>query len=253
MKPSLTDIARCHDTDKWESVNYLANYEHHISHLREQAIRLLEIGVLKGGSLLMWADYFKAGEIVGIDINPCPLAQLPPTVSFHQGSQSDSAFLHRVSRTHAPTGFDIIIDDASHFGSLSRESFRVLFDAHLKPGGIYVIEDWGTGYWGSWPDGSTYVPAQPAESGPSGPSQPSLLLRLMKRMGLANPGKASPPLDPNFAHHNFGMVGFVKELIDEVGWADVTHAKFSGSRLAPRHSTIRSMTVSHGQVFIVKA
>ena len=24
---------------------------------------------------------------------------------------------------------------------------------HLRPGGLYIIEDWGCGYWPAWPDG----------------------------------------------------------------------------------------------------
>src|SRR5438309_8699047 len=50
----------------------------------------------------------------------------------------------------APEGFDVIIDDCSHIGELTRISFWHLFEHHLKPGGLYVIEDWSTGYWDSW-------------------------------------------------------------------------------------------------------
>jgi hypothetical protein len=45
----------------------------------------------------------------------------------------------------APEGFDIIIDDASHIGELTKTAFWHLFDNHLKPNGLYAIEDWGTG------------------------------------------------------------------------------------------------------------
>jgi len=63
-----------------------------------------------------------------------------------------------VARKTAPEGFDIIIDDASHFGDLTKIAFWHLFDNHLKPSGLYVIEDWGTGYWSDWTDGKTYRP-----------------------------------------------------------------------------------------------
>ena len=97
MRSNLTDIARSYDTDKGVSPNYLESYEGFLSDLREEPIRLLELCVLKGGSLLMWAHYFKAGTVVGVDINPCPLAELPATISFHQGSQADGAFLAHVA------------------------------------------------------------------------------------------------------------------------------------------------------------
>jgi len=38
--------------------------------------------------------------------------------------------------------------------ALTRRSFWHFFQHHLKPGGLYVIEDWGTGYWSDWPDGA---------------------------------------------------------------------------------------------------
>jgi hypothetical protein len=44
-------------------------------------------------------------------------------------------------------GFDIIIDDASHNYPLSLASFNGLFPL-LRPGGVYVLEDWGWAHWG---------------------------------------------------------------------------------------------------------
>ena len=61
--------------------------------------------------------------------------------------------MSRVANETAPDGFDIIIDDASHIGEFTKRSFWYLFDHHLKPGGLYVIEDWLTGYVDNWPDG----------------------------------------------------------------------------------------------------
>jgi len=43
---------------------------------------------------------------------------------------------------------DLVIDDASHFLFETRESFRFLFP-RLRPGGIYIIADWG---WAHWPE-----------------------------------------------------------------------------------------------------
>jgi hypothetical protein len=63
-----------------------------------------------------------------------------------------------VARKTAPEGFDIIIDDASHFGDLTKIAFWHLFDNHLKPSRLYVIEDWGTGYWSDWTDGKNLPP-----------------------------------------------------------------------------------------------
>ena len=43
-------------TDK--GVRYLSNYENHFNHLVNEKINLLELGIFKGDSLLMWRDYF---------------------------------------------------------------------------------------------------------------------------------------------------------------------------------------------------
>ncbi len=119
----------------------------------DKPIVLLEIGVKNGGSLLLWHDYFPAGTIVGIDIALPKDFHPPARIHLFQSSQADRPFLSRVANQVAPAGFDIVIDDASHLGALTRIAFWHLFDIHLKPGGLYVIEGWGTGYWEDWPDG----------------------------------------------------------------------------------------------------
>lgn len=43
--------------------------------------------------------------------------------------------------------FDIILDDGSHISEHIITSFTTLF-SELKPGGLYVIEDTQTSYWG---------------------------------------------------------------------------------------------------------
>jgi hypothetical protein len=51
----------------------------------------------------------------------------------------------------APEGFDVIIDDASHIGELTKTTFWYLFDHHLKPGELYALEKWGTRYCDDFP------------------------------------------------------------------------------------------------------
>ena len=44
-RPTLTDLAIQHQTDKWSSHYYTPHYEHHFKHLRDEPVNLLEIGV----------------------------------------------------------------------------------------------------------------------------------------------------------------------------------------------------------------
>lgn len=54
-----------------------------------------------------------------------------------------------------------------------------------------------------------------------------------------------------FRTHEFGMVGFVRELVDELGVADIRHP---GHDTGPqRASKIREMRLSPSHLFVVKA
>jgi hypothetical protein len=54
-----------------------------------------------------------------------------------------------------------------------------------------------------------------------------------------------------FRSHNYGLVGFVKELVDECGMADITREDRGTPPYRP--SKFKEMRVLPGQVFIVKA
>jgi hypothetical protein len=231
MRSSQLDLWR-YDTDKVEH-RYLEQYDPILQPLADREIKLLELGVHKGGSLLLWRDYFPKGTIIGIDLQlPNDLAG-EERIQMFQGSQGDVRFLTEVADKIAPEGFDIIIDDASHLAQLTRTSFWHLFDNHLKPSGLYAIEDWGTGYWDDWPDGKTYRARSRLLA-----AGLSLLgrMRLIRRTGIHS--------------HSNGMVGLVKELVDEQGAADLTRARLTGT--ARRQSKFESMMITPFIVLIKK-
>ncbi len=256
MQNSLKEIADQYDTDKNDPSGYLDNYTQYFSHLREQPIRLLEIGVYRGGSLLMWNDFFPNGRIIGIDIKPNPLQTTPNQVQFYQASQDDESALERIAQHEAPEGFDIIIDDAAHIGNLARRSFAALFSKYLKSGGIYVIEDWGTGYWGTWPDGHLYHPHYPLSDEKYSSfkaKRARIIAKLASIIGYHRMEMRKNSVDPDFSAHNFGMVGFVKELIDHVAWGDITRAGHGNPQAHRAYSRIEKIAIHPGQVFVFKA
>jgi hypothetical protein len=116
-------------------------------------------------------------------------------------ARADKAFLSKVANRTATEGFDIIIDDASHIGELTRTTFWHLFDHHLKPGGLYAIEDWGTGYLVDFPDGKKFDPKPP----------------MLSRVRSVLPRPLSRSVVVPTPCHSCGMVGFIKELVDEQG------------------------------------
>ena len=130
-----------YNTDKIAN-RYLERYDPIVQHLVDQEITVLEIGIHEGGSLLLWRDYFPKRTIIGVDLKlPSGLSD-EDRIQLFRGSQDDTAFLSKVANKTAPAGFDLIIDDASHIGALTKVAFWHLFDNHLKPAGLYVIEDW---------------------------------------------------------------------------------------------------------------
>lgn len=150
MTASLKELALKHKTDKEGSHFYTRWYEKHLSHLRDEPIRLLEIGVggyentLAGGeSLRMWKEFFPNAKIFGLDIHDkSSLAE--ERIQLLQGSQNDAYFLRSIGKKHGP--FDIVVDDGSHINSDVIASFLNLFPYVTKTG-IYIIEDLQTSYW----------------------------------------------------------------------------------------------------------
>jgi hypothetical protein len=129
---------------KW--VHYLDVYERYFARYRGQPLRMLELGVSQGGSLEMWRSYFgPEATIFGIDINPQSATCVDPPNQVRIGSQADPQFLKSVIDEMGRP--DIILDDGSHVASHQAASFRALFPL-LNEGGLYVIEDLHTSYWG---------------------------------------------------------------------------------------------------------
>lgn len=229
-----------YDSDKIAS-GYLRHYDGLLAPWIDRPVALLELGIHRGGSLALWRDYFPRGSIVGIDLRLPASFHPGERIQMFQGSQDDTEFLSSVASRTAPSGFDIIIDDASHLGALTKVAFWHLFDNHLKPGGLYAIEDWGTGYWDDWPDGRRYRP--PAQA-----TQRSLWRRLLRGTRLDGVGRKTP-----FPCHSYGMVGIVKELVDEQAAADIARGGWRPVPCAARSSKFQEIVITPSIVFIRKA
>lgn len=191
---------------------YLPVYAQLLEPIRSLPLAVLELGIHHGGSMKAWEAYFPAARIAGVDIR-LPAIEVGERVRMFAGDQTDCRLLTRVAAEMAPDGFDVIIDDCSHIGTLSKVSFWHLFENHLKPGGFYCIEDWGTGYLSTWPDGRE--------------------------------SQVEPDSDDHMPSHDAGMVGFVKQLVDELHSHMVTPEG--------RPSTFASMTLHTGVCIITKA
>lgn len=130
----LNDIGLKNGTDKSTLTHhYLDNYEKYLSEWRDKEFVLLELGVAGGASIKTWREYFPNAKVYGIDNNPDCAGE-----GIFIGSQVDMDFLDKVlAEIGTP---DLIVDDASHYGPYTIETFKHLFPK-VNKGGYYVVED----------------------------------------------------------------------------------------------------------------
>jgi hypothetical protein len=122
---------------------YLEAYEELLEKQRDKPLHFLELGVCWGNSMKMWRDYLPNATLVGFDIVTKP-EYYPddPKCFFIQGDQTKVEDLQKTTAAIGGGQFDIIIDDASHIGYHTKQSFKHLFPNALMPGGVYIIEDY---------------------------------------------------------------------------------------------------------------
>lgn len=119
--------------------NYFSVYEDILARYRNQECKILEIGVLDGGSLLLWKRYLgPRARIIGVDINPRASELESNEFEIVIGDQSSTEFWRNLRITFGQ--FDLIIDDGGH---TNRQQMITLLNSIelLKDGGKLVIED----------------------------------------------------------------------------------------------------------------
>jgi predicted O-methyltransferase YrrM len=116
------------------------------------ATNILELGIDRGGSTALLALLFNPSKLVAADIRPTRVESLDDFIAAHTlqdrvrpyfgVDQSDRAHLESIVVTEfGGAALDLVIDDASHLFHQTCASFNLLFP-RLRPGGLYVIEDW---------------------------------------------------------------------------------------------------------------
>jgi glycosyltransferase involved in cell wall biosynthesis len=128
-------------TDKYWVHNYTKLYDRHLGHMRDRELKILEIGVLRGASLLLWKDAFPKAKIFGLDKNMQVWQKFlkgQERIKVFVGRQEDTEFLKREVVPAGP--YDIIIDDGGHKGFEQQPSFDILWDS-LNKDGFYILED----------------------------------------------------------------------------------------------------------------
>jgi cephalosporin hydroxylase len=144
----LNEYGKKYKTDKinehhsFAGKNYLDIYDLYLREIKDELVVMLEIGIREGSSLRTFRDYFKNGQIIGLDINP-ETAFSEERIETFIGSQSSSALINAIIDKYK--SIDVVLDDGSHVNELTIASFDLLIDK-VSPGGFYIIEDLACSY-----------------------------------------------------------------------------------------------------------
>jgi len=137
--PDLYNTDKCGVSPHWRSHAYGEYYDQAFESIKDEKLKILEIGMYFGGSVKLLHDYFENSEIHCIDVQNI----------WKNGNPEDFKRLHRhffnaydIDNTirELGTSFDIIIDDGPH----TLES-QIYFINHmgklLNEGGMLIVED----------------------------------------------------------------------------------------------------------------
>lgn len=138
---------------KWS--NYFDIYETLFSSYTAKPITFVEIGVLNGGSLLMWRDYFgPKARIIGIDSNPkCKNLEQLGDFEIIIGDQSDPQFWKSLKDQNVQ--IDILLDDGGHTNKQQIVSVYNSLEL-INDDGLIVVEDTHASYMNEFGNPSKY-------------------------------------------------------------------------------------------------
>jgi len=135
---------------------------------------ILDIGIFKGGSVVLYDQLFRPAKIVAVEFVSEPNKALAQYIQTHRResevkpyygvNQADRRAMQKIlSSEFLSAGIDLIVDDASHLYAETRETFNLSFP-YLRPGGHYVIEDWAWAHWPGeyWQENNSYFGSKPA-------------------------------------------------------------------------------------------
>jgi len=123
--------------------SYFPIYDKLFSPFVSTQVVFVEVGVMHGGSLYMWREFFgKSARIIGID-NNVSAKQFSNDFEIFIGDQADPKFWENFYK--AIGKIDILLDDGGHRNS---HQIQTVVSAlpHIRSGGLIVVEDTHTSF-----------------------------------------------------------------------------------------------------------
>jgi hypothetical protein len=123
--------------------SYFPIYDKLFSPFVSTQVVFVEVGVMHGGSLHMWREFFgKSARIIGID-NNVSAKQFSNDFEIFIGDQADPKFWENFYK--AIGKIDILLDDGGHRNSHQIQTV-VSGLPHIRSGGLIVVEDTHTSF-----------------------------------------------------------------------------------------------------------
>lgn len=123
---------------------YFDTYDFLFSKYQNKRITFVEIGVLGGGSLHMWRDFFgEHARIIGVDFNPDAKNLEQDGFEIFIGNQADPKFWANFKEDVGL--IDVVLDDGGHTYEQQIITTECLLDS-IRDDGLLVVEDTHTSY-----------------------------------------------------------------------------------------------------------
>lgn len=119
--------------------SYFQVYEQLFGPYVDRPVVFVEVGILNGGSLFMWREFFgPQARIIGVDANPAAKQWEAQGFEIHIGDQSDETFWDEFYRRVGEV--DLLLDDGGHTNSQQVVTAAKAFE-RVRDGGLVVVED----------------------------------------------------------------------------------------------------------------
>ncbi len=208
--------------------------------------RMIEFGLWRGGSAVLWPLTVSLERYVGIDLQPKKF-EFPEAVLTHkefkkvrlfwETSQDDRDAVLRIIDTELGGQLDLVVDDASHQYQLSKSTFEICFP-RLRPGGIYLLEDWSWSHAPGYQGDSAIWADRPALTNlvfdltAVLPSQPGLVRSIKVYPSFVLIERGASKVGPDFRVDDL----VVKRPYDRLDWIWATREKKGPEKKGPPFS-----------------
>jgi len=137
--PEISGDAFRSFSDKGNVHTYIEYYEKYFEPYRSEC-SILEIGVMTGGSMLLWSQYFDSVFLTGVDIRPGFSTELPFQKDLELVTWNWKVDSTDPAQTPDLKQYRFVIDDGAHDLESQFKTFCNYWQ-FVQPGGVYFVED----------------------------------------------------------------------------------------------------------------